>query len=451
VSIDVEDGDLTRPRRSEAIFQLSLTEIAFTLTFILMLLLGYLVWKETRERKAAEEKAKAAELAGRVGRNLDEARTDLKQALQGTPIHDRDALISRLIDRAKAQAEADQMKQALDDMKAELTALKLASTPGGAGAGLGPGKGKPEFDANAAAVRDGARAGFEQARTAAAAQSPAPSASSSPASSSPASSASQPLPERAKAAGVKQTASSATSAPPAQAAARSSTASQPARATDAATATAAASAPRQPAPAGESQSPVSPTDVRRATAVGEGFRIAYEKWFRQPLKPGEEQRAIDGIVQAAAAISGISGSPGQFDPTKMAREIKEFDGKVAWMKKELAKGGWGPPPCWTDAAGKVQFLFAVNLRSDAIDVAPAWPETRAADAAALPGLNEALAGPHRHEVFRERAAPLLAWSNAQPVPCRHYVLIRSSIDQAALSDRTRLMVEDFFYKVEVRR
>lgn len=50
-------------KRSDQVFQLSLTEIAFTIAFILLLLLGYLVMRESAAKRAAEEAlAKVQEL-----------------------------------------------------------------------------------------------------------------------------------------------------------------------------------------------------------------------------------------------------------------------------------------------------------------------------------------------------------------------------------------------------
>lgn len=82
---------------------------------------------------------------------------------------------------------------------------------------------------------------------------------------------------------------------------------------------------------------------------------------------------------------------------------------------------------------------------------PAWPPGREAAARALPGIADVLAGPHSNQTFISRIQGIFNWSKSQDPECRHYVQLKSSISDAVQSDRARLMVENYFYKAEVRR
>ena len=62
-----------------------------------------------------------------------------------------------------------------------------------------------------------------------------------------------------------------------------------------------------------------------------------------------------------------------------------------------------------------------------------------------------LDGAHSYQDFVSKIQGVFNWSRKQDPECRHYVLLRSSISDAVQSDRARLMVENYFYKVEARR
>ena len=70
-------------QQNDNIFQLSLTEIAFTITFILLLLLGYLVFKEESARLAAEAALAEVQKFEQATTALNTAKSTLTSALQG--------------------------------------------------------------------------------------------------------------------------------------------------------------------------------------------------------------------------------------------------------------------------------------------------------------------------------------------------------------------------------
>jgi len=108
--------------KSDQIFQLSLTEIAFTLAFILMLLLGYMLVQ------ADEHAAKLQLSLDRSGqldmhrKAFDEARRKLSVALSRTGIRP-DEVITSLIAESKLIDEREALKRRVGDLDKELSAL----------------------------------------------------------------------------------------------------------------------------------------------------------------------------------------------------------------------------------------------------------------------------------------------------------------------------------------
>ena len=110
-------------KRSDQIFQLSLTEIAFILVFILLLLLGYVVIKEQREKKAALAALAATQGQEAAKRALDDATAEIKQVLVDAGAGNPDDVITKLVENAKASVELPQLKMKVLDLEAEVSAL----------------------------------------------------------------------------------------------------------------------------------------------------------------------------------------------------------------------------------------------------------------------------------------------------------------------------------------
>lgn len=111
-------------QRNDQVFQLSLTEIAFTIAFILLLLLGYLVVKEQSERIAAEAALAKVQSVERATAALDAAKSKLVETLQGAVVGNPDEVITKLIAVEDVRAERDRLKKQVDDLDAKLTALE---------------------------------------------------------------------------------------------------------------------------------------------------------------------------------------------------------------------------------------------------------------------------------------------------------------------------------------
>ena len=113
---------------NDQVFQLSLTEIAFTIAFILLLLLGYQVINEQTGRQAAEAALAQVQGAERSAAALNTAKAGLADALKAAGIHNPDEAISQLIAADAVRAERDRLQQQLTDLDAKLTALTELQT-----------------------------------------------------------------------------------------------------------------------------------------------------------------------------------------------------------------------------------------------------------------------------------------------------------------------------------
>ena len=113
---------------NDQVFQLSLTEIAFTIAFILLLLLGYQVIHEQTGRQAAEAALAQVQGAERSAAALTAAKAGLADALKAVGSSNPDEAISRLIAADTVRAERDRLQQQLTDLDAKLTALTELQT-----------------------------------------------------------------------------------------------------------------------------------------------------------------------------------------------------------------------------------------------------------------------------------------------------------------------------------
>jgi hypothetical protein len=119
-------------------------------------------------------------------------------------------------------------------------------------------------------------------------------------------------------------------------------------------------------------------------------------------------------------------------------------GQLAGCSRQMESCGLGKPPCWADAAGKVQYLYTVTIHEEGVSAAPAWPSERSSDAQAvaaipaLPGDRLSLAE------FARRAQPIRAWSDQHD--CRHYVFVRDEAQTKRSFKQNLLRIEDYFYK-----
>ena len=416
-------------QRNDQVFQLSLTEIAFTIAFILLLLLGHLVFSEEAKRKDAEAELAKVQTAERATKGLDAAKVALKAALQGTGVGSPDEVITKLIAVEDVRAERDRLKQRVEDLDAKLTALaelskRLAEVPPAAQSAV-----MREEVTSALALQDQVRKSLDEAED--------PTPSTAPAASQP-----QSKPAGATAAALKN----ANQGPDAKPS--SPAASVPKESSTTSTVVA------QPRPDTKEQRPTRDADalakVQQAIAANAALKRQLKQQLNKELRRGEEAETVHDVVAAAKSYRELA-SLGT-NPELVRKENANLRGQVAFLKNRLdARGGRDYPPCWADETGKVEFLFSVEVKPDQVLVSPAWPPRREVAARALPGMAEVLAGSHSNQDFVSRIQGIFNWSKSQDPECRHYVQLKSSISDAVQSDRARLMVENYFYKTEARR
>jgi hypothetical protein len=362
-------------QRNDQIFQLSLTEIAFTISFILLILLGSLVFQEQSARVEAESNLTKAGNLEQLTASFAEAKTALASALSGSGAPNPDEIISRLVEVEDTRAERDRLKVVVEDLDAQLTSLTemktlIAKAADGAGENLAK-------DAVVAAL-----ATQEKLRK---------------------------LLDEASNQDVESLKGN---------------------------------------PKERERSDLE--RVREALVTTEEFKRSLKKELGKELLLGKESQTVEEVVKAARNYGQLT--KGGINPLAIGKENADLRGQVAFLKNRLdARGGRDFPPCWADESGKVEFLFVVELQSESIAISPSWPARRESDAQMLPGISEILAGPVGHASFAERMKGILDLSKRQDPQCRHYVQLKSLIPDAVRSDRARLMVENHFYKVEVRR
>lgn len=357
-------------QRNDSVFQLSLTEIAFTLVFILLILLGWMYFDAEKQRQDALAKLEDAEILPHAQEALESVRSALRSELSEMGA-DPNEVIKRLLEKSKTAAHVAVLQARVEELDAQLTALS-------------------EVKAVLQQTGDAAPGGATEAALLSA------------------------LELRARLE-EKILASNADPASP---------------------------EPGKPEPPSPPQGKLSDDEIatKAMAALELQQKLAQEltDQLAKSIELGQEGALAKSLVEALKS--------------NYAKENADLRGQLANLKRKLeARGGRDYPPCWAEeATGKVQFLFSVEVRPDAVAVVPAWPPSREADARALPFVEDILTkGPHSYGEFRERFRGIFQQSDARQ--CRHYVQLRSIIPDAVQSDRARLMVESYFYKVERAR
>jgi hypothetical protein len=170
----------------------------------------------------------------------------------------------------------------------------------------------------------------------------------------------------------------------------------------------------------------------------------------------EQQARADAL---AAAVEREAGTEARTAAERLAGEVARRSAErdavrdqLEFLRASTGAGGMDHPPCWLDpATRKVEYLLEVEVGEEALQVRPAWPARRDAEARALPAvarlLGSAGVGP---QAFSAEAAPLLAWCRQQEPECRHYVRVRDRAVSKQAFKAGLLAVESAFYKYLVR-
>ncbi|MCQ4260975.1 MULTISPECIES: hypothetical protein [Pseudomonadaceae] len=109
--------------KNDQVFQLSLTEIAFMLTFLLMLVLGLmLVGLQNKNRDLLDQLQSESTLEQQHSA-MTSARDFMRQTLETIGFKDPDEVISQLVKESHAHAESERLKVLLNEKEQQLTAM----------------------------------------------------------------------------------------------------------------------------------------------------------------------------------------------------------------------------------------------------------------------------------------------------------------------------------------
>lgn len=390
--------------KNDSIFQLSLTEIAFMICFLLMLLLGLMVYKATQDNKRLKETLSRMDGAKERQEALEAVRDEFEKQLHAMGVQNPSELISKLVKDATAQQEADRLKVILEQKEQQITAMAQVE--------------KLLKDIADQKKIPAAKEHIEQAILLLDELKQAMAASE----------------QRLAAAIAKGQSAIAIDDLAHEQNNESGKMSRDAEL--------ASLSPQRPA--------------ATADAVKEKFDklLAIEEQLRALSSDAglheDPQAELDKLFDQSKAYKKMMQN--NESPQVLRKDNADLRGQIAFLQKKLdAKGGMDFPPCWADEkTGKIQMLFTLVLKDNELTVAPAWPAERSEDAKAMPNMDQLISRPDSsYGSFMAAVQPIYDMSRAQQ--CRHYVRLASTINDAVLSDRRRLLIENVFYKFEVRR
>lgn len=389
-----------QPRKTDQLFQVSLSEIAFTLVFLLMLLQGFMILREHKENDEAkariallEQRQLDHQAASATAAAMAAARSSLAQLMAqagaGSP-EQVAQVVQEFVNVGKQKARQQQMQQEVLDLTRKLVALEeFRNRVEQAGRKVDEQLTREQVE-EAIALRDEVAKLVEQ----------------------------RPPP------GAQESGTSSASANPNQ------SVGMPARPVD-------------------SQRAVE--QVRQAIAAANALREQAKARLGVDVPLGQEpvfvRDVIEGARQAAAAATDRS------SPDALRRENANLRATVAFYDKRDKLRGLDHPPCWMDADSRIEYIFNVQTTAGGLVVSRGWLPHREAQARASAGLNEIMAGgesPVSATQFARGAKPFLDYGKAQSPECRHFVYLSSTISDADRRDEARRLVNSFFYVLERR-
>lgn len=343
--------------KNDQVFQLSLTEIFIIVCFILLLLMGYQIFKLTHKNQVLNEKITASQDLDIREKAVSTAAEALKARMTALGVRKPDEIISKLIDASKANAELDRLKVLLTQKDQELTALVAIEK-----ALMEVANQKKGDDAKQLILET--MVSFEQLK----------------------------------------------------------------------------------------KLVVDPADESGVQTTDVVKRIASLKEQEDMLETAFGT-TNDQLQQAIKhAVSLVQAEKTGVNPAELQKANKDLRGQLQFLQNRLNKGRGGDlPPCWVnEVTGKPEMFLTIKLSESNLTFEPAWPPARQEDAMALPGIGKLMANTTRtYESFTQAAKPVSDLGTQKE--CKYYVRLASLIQDAVTSDRRRLMVENLFYKVEVRR
>ena len=361
------------------IFQLSLTEIAFILVFILMFLFGSMIFLSNKENQDLRDVLSSLKNLEQKKTDLEQKKIDLDKAMKlleetlaSKDIRNPDEVIKNLVDSAYAQEEIVKLKKLIIEQDAKITALseiqKAIDTVNG--------------QMNGALVQEQIKKALMLSKE---------------------------LKEQLQARLEK---------------------------------------PEEKAHLEDIDRIVE--NVKKLVESDERLEKSFKNDSLLSTLPGETtEQKLESLIREYREFDVLKKDGSS--PIQARKENSDLKGQIQFLKNKLAaNGGMDFPPCWADSNGKVQMLLTVELHEDDLNVSRAWPDSRDADAKALPNISAVMASSTTdYPSFLRAVKPISDLS--RQLNCRYYVRIKNMIPDAVTSDRRRLSIEDYFYKIEVRR
>lgn len=134
---------------------------------------------------------------------------------------------------------------------------------------------------------------------------------------------------------------------------------------------------------------------------------------------------------------------------EQSKESHDLIGQLEYLKSKLNGNGIDYPPCWVDINGKIEYLFMLDLYPDFVRVSRAWPDSRQDDARDLPNAVELSGKNLSYSNFLKLSTPIFNVGKNKEVECRYFVKLRSHIPTTKESDLVRRRIEALFYKLEL--
>ena len=357
---------------NDQIFQLSLTEIAFILVFILMFLLGTMIFLANKENQDLKADLRNLENFEKKKEDLDKVKKLVEEALVDMNVRNPDEVIKNLVDSARAQEEIVKLKKLINEQDAKITTLseiqKAIDTTKGQGDG--------------ALVQERIEKALRLSKE---------------------------LKEQLQARLEK---------------------------------------PEEIALLEDIDRVAE--NINKLVASVEKLEKSFKNDSLLSALPGETtEQKLESLVQEYREFDALKKDGSS--PVQVKKENSDLKGQIQFLKNKLtANGGMDFPPCWADSNGKVQMFLNLELHEDDLNVSRAWPDSRDADAKALPNISAVMASSTTDYLSFLRAVKPISDLSHQ-LKCRYYVRIKNMIPDAVTADRRRLSIEDYFYKIEVRR
>jgi len=205
-------------------------------------------------------------------------------------------------------------------------------------------------------------------------------------------------------------------------------------------------------------------DGSQATSGQDSDRLSDSVITSQALAAIDFKRSIESLVKRELGVSLVPGQEPAWEQWLVstldrldARGAEEksdpraLSAQIAFLRDRLDANV--APPCWFDAAGRVQSLLAIELhpgRPEKISIKPLVPRMRVDSASDIPGLKELQeARQMPYPAFKESARAIAQHSSKQW--CRHSVQIADHLRSGMQSERIHRELENFFHLVILPR